>query len=292
MIQNDYNLERLKQHLNFILKKDLYKSREKIIKNCPVCGSAKYIKHGSYNGIQRYRCKNNCCRKTFSIATNSICSYSKKPVNKWAEFMELVLERKTLKYCAERLNININTAFYWRHKILHALRFDNIPNSLYGDVHMTKSIMKENFKGCRNINKEDRDNIFIVSAKGEGDNLLSLPISQKLWCQKDFDEKIYSKVEKGSQIIPYSDRHICIIAKNHNNSFSKLNLEENKVIKNYRAISKEWFKCFRGISTKYLTEYLCWLILSYREKEFRNLGLLYELMEEFNFINTAKIRVK
>lgn len=290
MIQNDYNLERLKLHLSLILKKDLYKSREKAMKFCPICKSEHYIKHGSYNGIQRFRCKNKCCGKTFSLGTNSIWSYSKKSANKWVEFIELMLEKRTLKYCAEKLNININTAFYWRHKVLHSMTFDSIPKSLFGNIHMTKSNMKESFKGCRNINKSDRDNIFIVSAKGNEDNLLSVPISKKLWSQKDFDEKIYSRVDKGSNIIPYSDRHIYTIAKRHNNSFKKSNEVEDKVIKDYRAISKEWFKCFRGISTKYLTGYLCWLIIAYREKEFRNLEWLYELIGEFNFINTTEIR--
>ncbi|MDS0526970.1 hypothetical protein NNC19_14855 [Clostridium sp. SHJSY1] len=173
MIKKDYDLKRLKLHIGSILKKDLYKSRKKIIKCCPTCGSEKIIKHGFYNGIQRYKCKNELCSKTFSLSTNSIWSYSKKTAEKWGEFIELMLERRTLKYCAERLSININTAFYWRHKVLHAIRFDNIPKSLFGNIHMTKSTMKESFKGCRNISKLERDNIFIVSAKGIAIKLIS-----------------------------------------------------------------------------------------------------------------------
>jgi transposase-like protein len=212
LIKVDKNLEKLKDHLEVILKKDLYKSREKIIECCPICGDTKYIKYGNYNGIQRYKCKNPCCGKTFSWGTNSLFSYSKKSANKWIEFIELMLEKRTLKYCAEKLTININTAFYWRHKVLMAMKFDKVTNSLCGNVHMTKSTMKESFKGCRNISKRDRDNIFIISAKADGDSLLSLPICKKLWSQKDFDEKIYLRVEKSSNIIPYSDRIIYGIA--------------------------------------------------------------------------------
>ena len=33
---------------------------------CPFCGSDKIIKHGkSRNGVQRYKCKNNACKRTF-----------------------------------------------------------------------------------------------------------------------------------------------------------------------------------------------------------------------------------
>ncbi|MBD7911807.1 IS1 family transposase [Clostridium cibarium] len=290
MIQNDYELENFKIHLNTILKKDLFRTREKVMKSCPKCGCTKYMKYGFYNGIQRYKCKNEICGKTFSLGTNSIWSYSKKCADKWIEFIELMLERRTLKYCAEKLNININTAFFWRHKVLHALTFNSIPNSLFGDVHITKSGVKENFKGARNITRTQREDIIIVSAKGEKDSLLSLPVSKKIWNEKDFNEKIYSRIKKDSYIIPYADRYIFAIAKRHNNDSRKLIKNEVEIIKNYRLISKAWFRCFRGIATKYLIEYLCWFIIEHREKTFNSLECLYDFMNECNFIKISKIR--
>ncbi len=37
------------------------------------------------------------------------------------EYIQLMLEGKTLKQCAKTLEISIPTAFYWRHKVLNAL---------------------------------------------------------------------------------------------------------------------------------------------------------------------------
>ena len=74
MILEDINLKKLEGHINSLLKKDIYKNKN--IECCPICGGNKYIKHGSYKEIQRYKCKE--CGKTFSNATNSLWSYSKE----------------------------------------------------------------------------------------------------------------------------------------------------------------------------------------------------------------------
>jgi hypothetical protein len=66
----------------------------------------------------------------------------------------------------------------------------------------------ENFKGCRNIETTSRRNIWVVGAKGIDDSMLVKPISIGNWNFKSFDEKIYSKIEKSSYLIPYGDRFI------------------------------------------------------------------------------------
>ena len=53
LIQNNVNSKKLKKNINSLLKNDIYKNRN--IECCPSCGGKKYIKHGSYKGIQRYK---------------------------------------------------------------------------------------------------------------------------------------------------------------------------------------------------------------------------------------------
>jgi transposase-like protein len=280
----------LNEHLKRVLKLNLCLSRQEKINGCPICGHNKYIKYGFYDGIQRYKCKNKSCKRTFSLSTNFIWSYSKKSSEKWAEFIEFMLAKKTLRYCAEKLNINLGTAFYWRHKVLNGLRFHNIPENLYGNIHMGKAIMKENFKGCRNINAISRKDIWIVAAKGKSDSILSIPICKNGWDSKAFDEKIYNKIDKKSYIKAYGDRYLCAIANKHNLNSMKIEKEVEAKIRNFTGNVIRWFDCFRGIATKYLGDYLCWFIIFYRDKEFTNINLLYELAKDFSFINTEKIR--
>jgi Transposase and inactivated derivatives len=115
LIRKKVKAKKFKFHINEFIKDSLYKNKK--IDSCPICGGKKYIKHGTYKGIQRYKCKE--CMKTFSTSTNSLWSYSKKDLNIWIKFIELMIKRRSLRFCAKKLNINLATAFYWRHKILH-----------------------------------------------------------------------------------------------------------------------------------------------------------------------------
>lgn len=161
MIVKDNNYKNISKHVDCIIKKDLFSVRK--VTMCPHCESVRYIKYGKFNGIQRFKCKE--CGKTFSTVTNSIWSYSKKSPEKWIKFIELILEKKVLKDCAENLDININTAFAWRHKVLDALVKNNSSTILGGAIHMIKTSMRESFKGNKNIKTCVREKVFIVSAK-------------------------------------------------------------------------------------------------------------------------------
>ena len=284
LIQEDINLDKLKVHINNLLKKDVYKNMN--IECCPVCGENKYIKYGSYKEIQRYKCKQ--CGKTFSNATNSLWSYSKKDLSKWIEFIELMIEKRSLRFCADRLKINLVTAFYWRHKILHGLTLHTDLDKLKGSVHIGKAIMVENFKGCRNITQTKRRNIWIIGAKGDEDSMFVIPICKDYWDLKSFNKKIYTKVKKDSYIIPYGDRYISLIAKAHNKKLL-IKIEEEKRIKYLLINLKNWFSSFHGIATKYLEEYISFFILFNLDKVIGYMDMIFSLSFGNRFIRTKEI---
>lgn len=286
MIQKNVNLKRLKKHITNFLKNDIYKNKN--IECCPLCGGKKYIKHGFYKGIQRYKCKE--CEKTFSNTTNSLWSYSKKDLNKWIKFIKLMIKKKSLRFCAAKLNISLTTAFYWRHKILHGLKLDSIPNKLQGDVHINKTIIIENFKGCRNITTTRRSNIWIIAAKGDDDSMLVIPIFKDCWNWKIFDEKIYSKIQKPSYIVAYNDRYIAVKAREHNKKIVKERKEDDRVGYIMMNIMK-WFSNFKGIATKYLEEYLSFFILFNLDRKIDYVDIIYYLSFGNRFIKTKEIGV-
>lgn len=267
------------------MKDGFYKNRR--IECCPICGGNKYIKYGTYKKIQRYKCKQ--CDKTFSKTTNSLWSYSKKDLNKWIKFVEFMMKRKTLRFCAKKLNINLATAFYWRHKILHGLKMDSIPNSLKGDIHINKTIIKENFKGNRNILiKERRRNIWIIAAKGNEDSMLAMPIFKDCWDWNIFSNKIYSKIEKRSYIIAYKDRYIQIGAKKHNKKLVKEVKEDNRI--KYIIVNlKKWLDKFKGVATKYLEGYLAFFVLFNLDRKMDYIDIMSYLYNKNLFIKTKEI---
>lgn len=88
--------------------------------SCPHCNSENILKNGNVRGIQRFKCKE--CNKTFSYTTNTILYKSNKSIETWKKFCECMINKLSLRKSAEICNINLHTAFDWRHKILDALQ--------------------------------------------------------------------------------------------------------------------------------------------------------------------------
>lgn len=285
MIQKQIDLQRLKLYTNDFIKEEIYQSIK--IECCPSCGGNKYIKHGSYNNIQRYKCKE--CGKTFSKTTNSLWSYSKKDFNKWITFVEFTMKRKTLRFCAKKLKLNLATVFYWRHKILHGLKIGSMPTSkLKGNVHINKTILKENFKGNRKFKVKDRKNIWIIAAKGKEDSMLTMPISNGFFDWNTFNSKVYSRIEEESYIVPYADRYIQIKAKKHNKEMMKDVEPENRIKYIIRNLNR-WMDKFKGVATKYLEEYLAFFVLFNLNRKMDYINIILSFINKRLFIKTKEI---
>ncbi|SUQ54433.1 hypothetical protein CNEONATNEC26_03491 [Clostridium neonatale] len=272
MIQEDVNFEKLEGHFGKLLKCDIYKNR--CIDECLYCKSKNYIKFGTYKGIQRYRCKE--CEKTFSKTTKSMWSYSKKQPEVWVKFVELMLQKKSLRACAKILKINIRTAFIWRHKIMRELTSDVMAEHLEGKVFIAKTIEKENFKGCRKITVLERKNIWIVAARDRRDSMIAMPVCMQFWNEDNFNKIIYSKITEDSYIVPDNDRYMMNIAKNHNKGIV-LNSKLEKSVRNFRRNLRNWIGIFRGVATKYLEGYLSYFVLFNLFKKFNLLDFIYNL---------------
>ncbi|MGF9711426.1 IS1595-like element ISPana1 family transposase, partial [Paenibacillus naphthalenovorans] len=86
---------------------------------CPHCSSEHVVRFGKYNGRQRYRCK--CCGKTFTDTTNTVL-YRTRKGNEWITFVDCMFKGYSLRKSAEVVGVTWVTLFYWRHKLLNALK--------------------------------------------------------------------------------------------------------------------------------------------------------------------------
>ena len=274
MIQEDNDFEKLKKHTAHLLKYDIYKNRN--INECPNCNSKNYIKYGSYKGIQRYKCKE--CNKTFSKTTKTLWSYSKKEPEKWVKFMELFLQKSTLRACSKILEINIRTAFIWRHKIMETMISEVTADKLEGKVFITKAMQKENFKGCRSIKTSERENVWIVGARDRRDSMIIVPMCTRCWNKRNFEKLIYSKIEKNSYIVSDNDQYMMIVAKKHNKGIV-LNAYKEECMKNFRGNLKKWIGGFKGVATKYLERYLAYFTIFNVYRKFNSLDFVYNLSQ-------------
>ncbi|WP_195430118.1 IS1 family transposase [Clostridium sp. D46t1_190503_E9] len=163
-------------YLNELSIIDILKDKE--IRTCPNCNSNNFIKYGKYRGLQRFKCLNKNCGKTFSKKTNSIFSNSKKPLDLWLKYLILMNNEFSLRKCSAILGINLATSFYWRHKFLITQTSNNY-NILKNYVEISKIIIKENFKGDRKARYYNKENIFIACAMDSNKSLISKAISRR-----------------------------------------------------------------------------------------------------------------
>lgn len=114
------------------------KANDSEIMVCPLCGSVKVIKHGTYKGKQRYCCK--ACGKTFMDTVGTVVYRSKMAIGKWIEFIKYTLQGESCRTIARNLHINKNTVLYNRHRICSViLQFakntDIFPSLVEGDEY-------------------------------------------------------------------------------------------------------------------------------------------------------------
>ena len=115
------------------------------VKTCPHCQSTHFVKNGKTNSNQRYLCK--ACRKTFVEQTGTILFSMKKDISVLEKYVHCMIEKYPLRKCAEICDINLATAFAWRHKILDALQKMMEQVELDGVVQADETFTTISYKG-------------------------------------------------------------------------------------------------------------------------------------------------
>lgn len=251
---------------------------------CPRCGSTLFIKYGkTKNNIQRYQCK--YCLKTFSQNTNTFFMYRKKSIETWAGYIQCMAEGLPLRTIANRLNINLTTSFFWRHKILAAAG-PMKEESLSGTVEINELKLKESFKGSRNlpnnipVSKSDnygdlifsvgnnhgrgRNNIIILTCIDSMDNIV-MKAAARTPCQKlqkcEIDKALTPLFKNVRTITTSTNQKYIPFAKEN-----KLKLSMGSVYsipglypdraKRLSLMFTKFIRRFRNIASKYISHYL------------------------------------
>ncbi|MEB3466405.1 IS1595 family transposase [Pasteurella multocida] len=115
------------------------------ITNCPHCQSSHIVKNGKRNGRQNFRCRS--CNKAFVEQTGTILFSMKKDVAVMEKYVHCMIEKYSLRKCAEICDINLATAFAWRHKILDALQKMMNDVELDGIVQADETFTTISYKG-------------------------------------------------------------------------------------------------------------------------------------------------
>ena len=99
--------------------------------------------------MQRFRCC--ACGRTFNDLTGTPLARLRHK-GKWLDYLEAVLDSRTVRAAAERIGVHRNTVFRWRHRFLDRVK-DDRPARLSGIVEADETFLLESQKGSRKLDR-------------------------------------------------------------------------------------------------------------------------------------------
>ncbi|GKU84252.1 MULTISPECIES: IS1595 family transposase [Bacteria] len=253
---------------------------------CIHCGSVKVKRNGKYRDRQRYLCRD--CGKSFNDLSNTPISGTRY-LGKWAKYFQMMVEGYTLPKIAKRLKIHISTAFYWRHKILFALRSIGY-QMLKGIIESDETFFKESLKGRRTLDREPKKRggrdkkrgisnlkIAVVVAQDRSGQVIAQKAGTGRVRAEEIDAVIGSYIDPSSLLCTDTATNYKKFALIKSLKHEPINLSKEGYVKkgiyhlqnvnNYHKRLKGWMDRFQGVATKYLDNYLYWFSFLQQSKK-------------------------
>jgi len=227
-------------------------------RECPHCGSHRVVSKGNYKGRKRYLCRS--CGRSHNNLTNTPFSGIHN-LDKLQKYLTCIIDGDSIRKAADWVNISVSTSFHWRHKLLDA--FNKLPAPGMKNV---KEIMELKLPFS---NKGQRAPISLKTRASKVSALFVCDRTGKL----DSDAISYSLRDKNpliQRISNISDQHTEIIYYSKIKGLNQINSNNLKKANNssdytnaeliHQSVEswKTWMMRFRGVSTKYLRNYLHW----------------------------------
>lgn len=251
--------------------------------SCPHCGCVEGVSRNGHrkDGTQRYLCTN--CGKSSVATTNSITSGTRKDLETWKQFIRCMVNGFSVRKTAVECEIHKNTAFIWRHKVLDALTQISDKTKLDGIIEADETFFPISYKGNHKKSKfvmprEPRKRGKSVRVRGLSNEQVCVP------CAVSRNGKAFGKVANLGRVSSIdldkvydnkidSDATLCTDKMNsyvrfaNRNDFKLVQLKSGKSkkgiyniqrINSYHSELKGFLRPFKGVSTKYLNNYLVW----------------------------------
>lgn len=264
------------------------------VKVCPYCGHEEVTRYGKYNKKQRYKCKS--CKKTFTDFTRSPIFNSKKDIDLWIKYVSCMINGYSIRKCAKEVGISVPTSFYWRHKVLDAVRAYLGMGNVGGVAEADETFFRESFKGNHKkstnfvIPREARkrgptgsfssmketkdtkrkrgisdDQVCVLYAIDRAGNMISELICKGRMKSTDVERLFNDKMEKDSILCTDSHHSYVKFTQKYGLEHQRIKRGRHKEgvyhIQHVNAFHNNlgyWMDRFRGVSTKYLSNYLYW----------------------------------
>ena len=255
--------------------KELRFSKGKV---CPHCNSEYISRNGKYNNKQRYICKN--CGKTFTDFTNSATYNSKKPIDKWLKYAKCMLNGYSIRKCAEIVEINIATSFFWRHKILNCISDFLGVGSVDGVIEADEVFFAYSYKGTKpeNMPRPSRkrgkqvkkrgisnEQVCVATALDRQGNLIIELLCTGRMTSEELNRLYNKRIGEDSILCTDSHKSYMQFAEDMELQHKRIKSGKHKEdiyhiqhINSLHSKLKKWMSRFNGVATKYLNNYMKW----------------------------------
>lgn len=236
---------------------------------CPHCSTARVHRWGSFSGRRRYRCT--ACGRTFSDFTGTPLA-SLKHVDRWPAFCHCVLASLSVRQTAAYLGVDKTTAFRWRHRLLRSLnRSDVRPLGSTLIIHETSFPFSE--KGKRGLDRPPRrrrypysrldvPTVWAFIARDETGRTASGVVGRSRPRAHDLHAALEPRIRPDAEIVssigPYGAAGRLAIRTRRPYRRIDSRASDFMAVRRYILALRRWLRRFRGVATRYLSNYLAW----------------------------------
>jgi transposase-like protein len=241
---------------------------------CPHCQGSKVIKWNKASGLQRYLCKP--CNRTFNALSNTpLAQLHKREL--WLGHAQALVDGISLRKVAARLDVDLTTAFRWRHRFLRSPQ-EIRPARLEGTVEADETYFLYSEKGAPDLKRPARKRGGKAQKPGLSKEQVPVLIARdRLGATTDAVLPDRSAASIKAVLGPVLDRAAILVSDGAKayRAFAdearilhvELNLSAGERrwgvyhiqnVNNYDSRLKTWMRRFNGVATKYLPSYLGW----------------------------------
>jgi transposase-like protein len=242
---------------------------------CPHCAGPRIVRNGVADGLQRYKCR--ACGKTFNALTGTPLARLRQK-GKWLAQAEILRDGVAIRPAAQRLDVNVKTAFRWRHRFL-TLPETVQAQTLIGIAEADETYFLHSHKGQRQLDRPPRkrggkavkrglskEQVPVLVSRDRAGNTANaiLPADDKAAIVAALKPILATDAilcTDGSATLASAAREMGVTHRPVNLSAGRRVVAGVYHIQNVNAFDarlKGWILRFHGVATRYLSHYLGW----------------------------------
>ena len=249
-------------------------------RRCPECACERCHRHGQANDLQRFRCC--ACGRTFNDLTGTPLARLRVK-GKWLDYLDTVLDSRTVRSAAERVGVHRNTAFRWRHRFLDRVK-DDRPATLGGIVEADETFLLESQKGSRKLDRPPRKRGGKAGLRGISHHLDCILVARDRTGQtidavtgrgalkaSQLTKHLLPRLAPQALLVTDANAAYPAFARAHGVAHQAVNLSAGERVRTstegaihiqnvnaYHRRFKEWLARFHGVASRRLPNYLGW----------------------------------